>query len=194
MAIDDVAVPSSAAEAHGYLVVATRSWEQALDGFDDAIVAVVDGTDESAAQALADVLILLRVGDVAYAEFLARVGDFDSGIAQGNFASIAFVPTDGPVRFEPTAIENRLTSTYQLGSQHNISITAMTDPAPIGERNSVPIVPDPRAGMAPPIDWRSFINVVRDTRQPSPGAPSISLSWIFVSEKKTSLNSASPVI
>ena len=142
MAIDDVAVPSSAAEAHGYLVVATRSWQQALDGFDDAIVAVVDGTDESAAQALADALILLRVGDVAYAEFLARVGDFDSGIAQGNFASIAFVPTDGPVRFEPTAIENRLTSTYQLGSQHNISITAMTDPAPIGERNSVPIVPD----------------------------------------------------
>jgi len=142
MAIDSVTVPSSAAEAHAYLVVATRSWEQALDGFGDAIVAVVDGTDEAAGDALADALILLRVGDVAYAEFLARVGDFDSDIAEGHFDSIAFVPTGGPVRFEPRTLENRLTNTYQLGAQRNISITAVTDPAPIGERNNVPIVPD----------------------------------------------------
>ena len=142
VAIDGVVVPASAAEAHGYLVVATRSWEQALDGFDEAVVAVVDGTDDTAGAALADALVLLRVGDVAYAEFLVRVGDFDSDIAEGDFAAIAFVPREGPVRFEPAIIENRLTSTYQLGSQHNISVTAVTDPQPIGERDSVPIVPD----------------------------------------------------
>ena len=142
VAIDEVAVPSSAAEAHGYLVVATRSWEQALGALDEAVVAVVDGSEEDAGAPLADALVLLRVGDVAYAEFLARVDDFDSGIAEGDFTPIAFVPRDGPVRFEPSTIENRLTTTYQLGSKHNISVTAVTDPAPIGERNNVPIVPD----------------------------------------------------
>ncbi|CAB4835623.1 unannotated protein [freshwater metagenome] len=44
------------------------------------------------------------------------------------------------------------------------------------------------------METRSFINVVSDTRQPSPGAPSISRSGTLVSVKNTSLNSASPVI
>ena len=50
------------------------------------------------------------------------------------------------------------------------------------------------AAMAPPIDTRSFISVVSDTRQPSPGLPSISASGMRASVKYTSLNSASPVI
>ncbi len=56
------------------------------------------------------------------------------------------------------------------------------------------IVPVPRAGMVPPIDTRSFMSVVSDTLQPSPGLPSISRAGMRVSVKYTSLNSASPVI
>ena len=56
------------------------------------------------------------------------------------------------------------------------------------------MVPEPFAGMVPPIDTRSFINVVNETRQPSPGLPNISESGMRVSVKYTSLNSASPVI
>ena len=37
--------------------------------------------------------------------------------------------------------------------------------------------------MAPPIETRSFISVVSETRQPSPGLPSISLSGMRVSVK-----------
>ncbi len=142
MAIDDVAVPSSAAEAHGYLTVATRSWERALGMLDEAVLAVVDDIEPPSGEGLADALILLRVGDVAYVEFLARVGDFDSGIAEGNFVAVAFVPEGGPVRFDPATVQARLASIFKLGSQRNISITAVTNPEPVGERNNVPIVPD----------------------------------------------------
>jgi hypothetical protein len=102
----------------------------------------VDDSDTAGGEALDDALVLLRVGDVAYAEFLARVGDFDSEIARGDFGAIVFVPSDGPVRFEAETMATRLTSTFRLGSQHSISVTAVTEPRPIGERDSVPIVPD----------------------------------------------------
>ena len=56
------------------------------------------------------------------------------------------------------------------------------------------MAPEPRGATAPPIDTRSFISVVSDTRHPSPGEPRISAFGIRVSVKYTSLNSASPVI
>ena len=51
-----------------------------------------------------------------------------------------------------------------------------------------------RRRSAPPIDTRSFMSVVSDTRQPSPGSPRRSASGMRTSVKYTSLNSASPVI
>ena len=113
-----------------------------ITAFNDAVVAIVDDTNGDTEASLQDAVILLRVGDTAYAEFLGRVGDFDSEIAEGNFPPIAFAPSDASVRFEATTLVNRLTTAYRLGSEHNISVTAVTDPAPIGERNNVPIVPD----------------------------------------------------
>jgi hypothetical protein len=140
--IDSVAVPSSAAEAHGYLVVATRSWEQAVGTLADAVIAVIDDSDPNAPTDLEDALVLLRVGDVAYAEFLNRVGDLDTEIAPEEFGPVAFVPPDGPVRYDPVIVQTRLTSIYRLGSKRSISVTAVTEPRPVGERNNVPIVPD----------------------------------------------------
>ena len=52
------------------------------------------------------------------------------------------MPSDGAVRFEAETIATRLTTMFRLGSKHSISVTAVTDPQPIGERDSVPIVPD----------------------------------------------------
>ena len=54
--------------------------------------------------------------------------------------------------------------------------------------------PRPFGGMPPPIDTRSFMSVVSDTRQPSPTSPRRSASGMRTSVKYTSLNSASPVI
>ena len=54
--------------------------------------------------------------------------------------------------------------------------------------------PPPRRVTAPPMETRSFISVVTATRQPSPSAPRRAESGIRTSVKKTSLNSASPVI
>ena len=54
--------------------------------------------------------------------------------------------------------------------------------------------PPPRRVTAPPMETRSFISVVTATRQPSPSSPRRAESGIRTSVKKTSLNSASPVI
>ncbi|GMQ84596.1 MAG: hypothetical protein BMS9Abin07_0160 [Acidimicrobiia bacterium] len=137
LAIDSVVVPASAAEANGYLVVATRSWEGALALLDPAVMAVLDDDETSA---LDEALVLLRVGDTAYAEFLARVAAFDDSIASGDFERVVFVDPEGLFRLDTTTIGTRLRSVYQLGEHRNISITAVTDPEPVGERNNVPIV------------------------------------------------------
>ena len=54
--------------------------------------------------------------------------------------------------------------------------------------------PPPRRVTAPPMETRSFISVVTATRHPSPSPPRRAESGIRTSVKKTSLNSASPVI
>ena len=56
------------------------------------------------------------------------------------------------------------------------------------------MMPPSRGGMVPPIDTRSFMSVVNDTRQPSPTSPRRSASGMRTSVRNTSLNSASPVI
>ena len=48
-------------------------------------------------------------------------------------------------------------------------------------RTASPIGPLSRGTMAPPIDTRSFISVVSDTRQPSPSSPRRSLSGMRTS-------------
>jgi hypothetical protein len=141
-AIGTVAVPASVAEAHGYLMVAARSWEQALGLLDEAVVAVVDESGGSgSSEALEEALVLLKVGDTAYAQFLARADSFDDAIAGGDFAAFAFTSFDGVVRFDPGTVSTRLAAVYQLGSRRNISVSALTDPEVIGERNGVPVVP-----------------------------------------------------
>ena len=56
------------------------------------------------------------------------------------------------------------------------------------------IGPPPRRVTAPPMETRSFMSVVTATRQPSPSPPRRAVSGMRTSVKKTSLNSASPVI
>src|SRR6185295_17091461 len=80
-------------------------------------------------------------------------------------------------------------------------ITSSSDAASLRSSGSVAhvdvnawIVPEPFAGIVPPIDTRSFISVVSETRHPSPGLPSISEFGMCTFVKNTSLNSASPVI
>ena len=54
--------------------------------------------------------------------------------------------------------------------------------------------PPPRRVTAPPMETRSFMRVVTATFQPSPSPPMRAVSGTCTSVKKTSLNSASPVI
>ncbi len=61
-------------------------------------------------------------------------------------------------------------------------------------RSASRIMPPSLGGIEPPIDTRSFISVVSATRQPSPTSPRRSASGMRTSLRKTSLNSAWPVI
>lgn len=57
-----------------------------------------------------------------------------------------------------------------------------------------PIMPPSRGMRMPPMETRSFMRVVCATRQPSPISPRRWASGIRTLVRKTSLNSASPVI
>jgi hypothetical protein len=61
-------------------------------------------------------------------------------------------------------------------------------------RAAAAIMPPSRGTAPPPIATRSLISVALATFQPSPTAPIRSASGIATSVRKTSLNSASPVI
>ncbi|MEZ5259345.1 MAG: hypothetical protein R2705_21420 [Ilumatobacteraceae bacterium] len=50
-------------------------------------------------------------------------------------------------------------------------------------RTSAATVPEPRGGIAPPMETRSFMRVVSETRHPSPRWPSISLAGMRTSVK-----------
>ena len=79
---------------------------------------------------------------------------------------------------------------HQPVPQHRVVVRRVPATA-AGPRRSGPSC---AGATVPPIETRSFISVVIDTRQPSPTSPSRSASGIRTSVKYTSLNSASPVI
>jgi hypothetical protein len=137
-----VQVPSAAGEANGYLVAAVASWNSALDLLDDAIILVLDepaeagGTDE-----LEVSFDFLRIGDLAYTQFLGAVEGLDDSIPVGDIEVVAFASEDRAVAYDAQFVTLRLTSVYKLGELHDVSVTAITQPEPLGERDNVPVVP-----------------------------------------------------
>lgn len=138
----NVDVAPAAAEVHGYLLVAAKSWDQAVQSLDDAIVQVLDEAAEGGGDdALHDAFDRMAVGDVAYAEFLDAVGRVDEDLVTREFDAVAFSGVGASVASDPAAIAVRLRSTYRLGERRDVSVTAMTVPEPVGDRNNVPLVP-----------------------------------------------------
>lgn len=135
-------VPTAAGEAHGYLVAAVNSWGNALGILDDAIVLVLDEPGEAGGtDRLQDSFDYLRIGDLAYAQFLDAVEGLDDSIPVGDFEVVAFTGEDRALEYDADIVALRLTSVYKLGELHDVSVTAITEPEPLGERNNVPVVP-----------------------------------------------------
>ncbi|MFV9672211.1 MAG: hypothetical protein ACNYZH_03210 [Acidimicrobiia bacterium] len=135
-------VPPDAGEAHGYLVAATVSWTSAIDLLDDAIVLVLDGSAEAGGtELLEEAFDFLRLGDLAYAQFLAAADGLDDAVPVGDIAVVAFSGEDRSIEYDAQVVTLRLNSVYKLGELHDVAVTAITDPEPLGERNNVPVVP-----------------------------------------------------
>ena len=140
--LGDAEVVPAAAEVHGYLLVAAKSWNNAVQGLDEAIVQVLDEAEEGGGDvAFQDAFDLLAVGDVAYAEFLDAVDRVEDELVTRDFDMVAFADAGHAVASDPEAIAVRLRSTYKLGERRDVSVTALTDPEPVGDRNNVPLVP-----------------------------------------------------
>jgi hypothetical protein len=140
--LDEVAVPASVAEAHGYLLVATRLWGRAVGEIDDAFVMVLDQPNDPSGQEMLLVAFdELRVGDEAYAQFVDSLDDLDADLVTRDFGPVAYAGTAGGNGYDPQLLTLQLLAAYNLGEHHDISVKATTDPAPVGERDAVPVVP-----------------------------------------------------
>jgi hypothetical protein len=135
-------VPPVAGEANGYLVAAVTSWNTALGMLDDAIVLVLDEPAEAGgADRLQESFDYLRIGDMAYQQFLDAAALLDDAVPVGDLDVVAFVGGESGAVLDAPLVALRLNSVYKLGELHDISVTALTDPAPLGERNNIPVVP-----------------------------------------------------
>ncbi|RPI21895.1 MAG: hypothetical protein EHM57_06035 [Actinobacteria bacterium] len=141
----EVDVPAAAAVAHGYLMVAVGSWGRALDSLDEAMVGILDAPedDPDASLLLAQSLDHLRVGDAAYAGFLAAVAEMDPDLVTRDFHAFAFDGLEGDQGYDPDLLTARLRSVFRLGSEHDVSVTGLTDPEPVAfrEGDGIPVIP-----------------------------------------------------
>ena len=135
-------VPVAAGEANGYLVAAVGAWNSALDLLDDAIILVLDEPAEAGGTDQLELSFdFLRIGDLAYDKFLDAVEGLDDAIPVGDIEVVAFTSDERAVAYDAQFVTLRLTSVYKLGELHDVSVTAITEPAPLGERDNVPVVP-----------------------------------------------------
>ena len=135
-------VPAAAGEANGYLVAAVGSWTKGLGLLDDAIVLVLDEPAEAGGtERLEEAFDLLRIGDLAYAQFLEAANGLDDSIPVSDLDVVAFTSEERAVDYDSQVVTLRLTSVYKLGELHDVSVTAITDPEPLGERSNRPVVP-----------------------------------------------------
>jgi len=140
--LSEANVPVDAGEAHGYLVAATGSWISGIELLDDAIVLVLDGSAEAGGtELLEESFDFLRLGDLAYSQFLVAVDGLDDEVPVGDIDVVAFTSEERSIEYDAQIVTLRLNSVYKLGELHDIAVTAITDPEPLGERNNVPVVP-----------------------------------------------------
>lgn len=136
-------VTATVTELHGFLTVALTAWQEAITSMDDAVLLILDAEDDDPAgeAALAAVFESLRVGDIAYEGFLEARDALDASLVEEPIPTVNYVAVGTESLFDNEIIASRLRATLRLGGRHDISVTARTDPAPLGVQNGRPVVP-----------------------------------------------------
>lgn len=142
-ALSDQEVPAAVAKAHGFLSVALSSWQSAITSMDDAVLLILDTDEEglSGEAALTNVFELLRVGDLAFDGFLESRLELEGDVSAEPIDDVDYVAPGTENLFDGPTIAERLRNTIKLDGRHDISVTARTDPTPLGEQNGRPVVP-----------------------------------------------------
>lgn len=140
--LGEAIVPRPGAEIHGFLMVATSAWSDALASLDDAFVSILDEPDDANGDArLVNAFQLLRLGDRSYAEFLVAVDELERDIVADDYPAVEFVGRQRETLYDATVIGDRLRIVRNLAQSHDISVTATIEPTPVSGTGAFPVVP-----------------------------------------------------
>jgi hypothetical protein len=131
------------ATAHAFLTVAVVSWRDGVVATREALLELSDnpltaGAVDVLEQAIAD----LQVGDAAYEGFAeAADASGETEVLADQLPTVRFIPLEEGV-FDAEAIARRMLITPGLGIISNLAVADIKlDPAPVGERDGIPLVP-----------------------------------------------------
>ena len=140
--VGEAPVARPIAEAHGFLMVATSSWRDALDGFDNAFLEILDKPDDPNGDAiLLSSFQLLRIGDRAYAEFLISLDEMEGDMTSADYPEVTYVGRQREALYDAGTIGDRLRIIRNLAQTHDVSVTASIAPNPVSGAGAVPVVP-----------------------------------------------------
>ncbi len=140
-ALLEIEVPSVVGVPYGTIVTASNSWMDGSVEVDRVIVGIMDGEIVSTAVSeLQHALDQMRVGDVAYEQFVGSVASADD---VPEFSPVVYVETDptDPLKYNATNLVLRIQSAYALAPHRDVSVLGMTDPEAVGDREGIPLVP-----------------------------------------------------
>ena len=138
---------ASTSEANGFLTVAATSWSRGLGAVNTAVLQILDEpeTSRNGDEALALAFNELRLGDLAYGGFLSSVGEMDPDAVSLEYQVFGFTAPPRDEVYDAVIVANRMRVILKLDVKHDVAITGMTEPAPLGENNGFPVVPDSEA-------------------------------------------------
>jgi len=137
-------IPSDIGSEFGTMLTASTSWRNGADEIDRVVVGIMDGEIvETAVPELQKALDVLGVGDAAYDLFTVVVDDMPEPVEVIEFPKVRFVDPnpDDPAQFNATNLVLRIQAAYGLAPHHDVSISGSTDPAAVGDRDGIPVVP-----------------------------------------------------
>lgn len=138
----DLEAPASLREASLFLRIAAVSWRSGISESRAGLLALsANPLDEEGLTTLTQGLIDLRVGDRAYAGFLAALGDIDTSLQGGPFPAIALVPPSNEALYEPRDLARRMFLAGSIAPVDDIALADLKlEPGPVGVRDGLPVV------------------------------------------------------
>ncbi len=135
--------PSASGSVSGYMAAASASWKDALALFESTLSELLDDPEDRARAALLDEVFLdMRVGDRAYARFLAAVDLLDEELVTIDFPEISFVEEGTEIVYDGELLAGRILAMAELSARHDVAVADISFlPQPVGDDQGVPVVP-----------------------------------------------------